>query len=130
MAIVGYYIVHYLAGRRDKRKELNDAAKAFRDAFIPMKQRLRQESIRKIMEIMQTEFPSQDVAMQRFAPYLAGKKLSDFKKLWKEYEEKHDAVKYINPDADIMYNNGNKLKSITTEITTLSENILFFANPR
>lgn len=127
--ISGYFIVHFLALGRDNRKEFNEAAKAFREAFIPMKQRLQKRG-ESIVDIMREEFPSQNIAMQKFTPYLAHKKMADLKKQWQKYKEKHDIAININHAADVFYNNGNEIKCVTNEITTISEDILLFARPR
>jgi hypothetical protein len=89
--LVGFWLGHRLAIGRDRRREFNVAAAAFRDALAPEKILLDirhagdQYENKSAMEIIEPAIQRHTEAMIRFSPYLSWWKKIRFNRAWNQY---------------------------------------------
>lgn len=98
--VLGAFIGHRLAIRRNNQQTLNTAAIEFKKAFLYAQQLLDDNNPGH--GVISMEFPKHDTAMRKYQMYLTGFKRKAFDNSWLKYKEWHSVI--CNRDtAEVMY---------------------------
>jgi hypothetical protein len=96
--LVGSFVTHWLAARRDQKKEFRDAGRQFREAFLEVKRLLSirhsnhsnlypgaPQEYQNIVELLPRYYQQQHAALLKFEQYLSKSDQENLRKIWDEY---------------------------------------------
>lgn len=95
--LTGAFITHWLATRRDKKKEFRDAGRQFRETFIELERLLSirhpmpsnlypgaPDEYKNIVELLPRWYQQQFAALLKFESYLSKSKQKKLRQIWDE----------------------------------------------
>jgi hypothetical protein len=96
--VVGSLLTHWLAERRDRKKEFRDAGRQFREAFLEVERLLSirhpmhanlysgaPQEYQDIIELLPRHYQQQYTALLKFEPYLSKSNQDALRRMWNEY---------------------------------------------
>jgi hypothetical protein len=102
--VLGTVLGHTLAIRRERSKNIWQAASNFREAFVVARKRI--EAGENEVVVIADQYPTHDNARLKFVDYLSGQKAKRFAEDWQTYKDWHAAVCHRS-DADVLYNSND-----------------------
>lgn len=134
--LIGAWLNHYFAERRNKTERYNTAYDEFSKAFTPALHRLDNPEERTD-DIIREEFPRHKDAFFSFEHIIRGTKSEiRFKEKWKEYDAKRERIyKYVwsgAPSSDfpeLLESDGYRAKDFNQILKKLIEELLEIAKP-
>lgn len=121
--VLGAFLGHTLAIRRERSKNRWQAASNFREAFVDARKRI-DDGENEII-VIADEYPVHEDARLKFVDYLSGKKAKGFTEDWHNYKEWHAALCHRST-AQVFYepNDPNYLEKKGIRATTLLDALL------